>query len=159
MLTAISAVIGFLGSIVPQIMKFWQQREDRKHELAMYDKQVEAQKILGSQKLEATGIEADIRETEAILRAAEPKITGVQWVDAIIQIINGLMRPIVVYLYFLDYLLIKYATYLMITKAGTVVWTEAVSMLWTEFDQAMMGGILGFLFGNRSIGKWFNIKS
>jgi len=158
MLTAISAVIGFLGSIVPQIMKFWQQREDRKHELAMYDKTLAGQKILGNQKLEATGIEADTAETAAILKAAEPKITGVRWVDAFIQIVNGLMRPFVVYLYFLDYLLIKYATYLIITKTGNVVWTQAIQMLWTEFDQAMFGGIMGFLFGNRSMGHWFDRK-
>jgi ABC-type cobalamin transport system permease subunit len=158
MLTAISAVIGFLGSIVPTILKFYQQREDRKHELAVMDKQLEAQKVLGAQRLEETNINADVSESMALYKAAEPTITGVKWVDATLEVLNSLMRPTVVYCYFGAYLVTKYAIYTIIVATTGLAWNQAVLELWTEFDKAMFGGIMGFLFGNRSIDKWFNRK-
>jgi len=122
------------------------------------DKQLEVQKVLGAQRLEETNINADVSESMALYKAAEPTITGVKWVDATLEAINSLMRPTVVYLYFFSYIVIKYATYLIIIQAGNTEWTQAVLQLWTEFDKAMFGGIMGFLFGNRSIDKWFNRK-
>ena len=159
MLTAISAVVGFIGSIAPQILKFYQQREDRKHELAIMDKQMEASKIAGEQHLQEVNVNADVSESLAIYKAAEPKIVGIKWVDALLELSNSLMRPTVVYMYFWCYLVIKYATYTMLMQPGVTSWTQAVLLLWTDFDQAMFGGIMGFLFGNRSMAKVFNVTS
>lgn len=156
MLTAISAVIGFLGSIVPAILKMFQQKQDNKHELAMIEAQVNAQKILGQQRIEEAGIKADIDETVAILKAAETKTTGIKIIDGIIEIANALMRPVVVYCYFFEYLIIKYATYTLLRSTQAMDWASAIEYLWTDFDKAMFGGIMGFLFGNRSVGHWFD---
>ena len=155
MITAISAIIGFLGSLLPQALKFWQQREDRKHELAIMDKQTEAQKVLGTMHLQEVGINADVSESAALYKAAEPKITGILWVDALLQASNSLMRPTVVYLYFGTYLAMKYATYIMLTKNGDTPAAQAVMLLWNEFDSSVFAGIMGYLFGQRSMGKLF----
>jgi len=155
--TAISAVIGFLASIVPQVFKFFQTKEDNRHELAILDKQIEMQKLTGAQRLQEIGVQADVSESEALYRAAEPKITGVLWVDAVLQAMNALMRPVVVYCYFFEYMLIKYATYLILTQ-GNMPWKDAILALWTDFDQSMLAGVMGFLFGNRSMQHWFGKK-
>ena len=155
MLAAIGAIFGFIGSLAPQLLKFWQAREDRKHELALMDKQLEVQKVLGTMKLDEVKISADTQESLAILQASESKITGVKWVDALLEVVNSLMRPTVVYLYFADYLLIKYATYLLLMKLPNASWENVVTGLWSDFDRAMLGGIMGFLFGNRSMSKYF----
>jgi len=159
MITALGAIFGFLGSLLPQVLKMWQQKTDQAHELALMDKQLEAQKVTGSQRLDEVREVGLSDETVAILKAAEPKLTGVKLVDAFLQIVNSLMRPVVVYLYFADYLIIKYATYKLLLALPGATWEHVVTGLWSDFDRAMLGGIMGFLFGNRSMGKWFDRKT
>ena len=159
MLTAISAIIGFFGSIVPQLLKFWQQREDRKHELAILEKQIEAQKVLGTQRLEEVGIKADTEETLAILKAAEPKITGVRWIDGIAGLYNSTVRPTITYGFFIMYALVKYANYASVKSFySNLTWYQVVDKMWTEADMAIFCTIISFWFGSRAMGKFFKTK-
>ena len=159
MLTAISAVIGFLGSIVPAILKMFQQRQDNKHELAMMEAQVNAQKILGQQRLEEVGIKADVDEALAVLESAKPITTGVKWADAFVSIYNSSVRPTVTYAFFIMYALVKYSNYQsMKSFYSNLTWYAVVDKMWTEADMAIFCTIISFWFGSRAMGKFFKMK-
>ena len=66
MITILGSLIGFAGSALPKVFDMVNDWQDRKHELAMMDRQLEASKLQHVQKIEALNIEADISETKAI---------------------------------------------------------------------------------------------
>jgi glutathione synthase/RimK-type ligase-like ATP-grasp enzyme len=57
MLTLLGSLLGFLGSAFPQLLKLFQEAQDRRHELAILDRQMEVQRQGHSQRLEEIRIE------------------------------------------------------------------------------------------------------
>ena len=69
MISLIGSLLGFGTSFLPKVMDYFQDKQDKAHELQLMDKQLEQQIQIGNQKLDMVHVEADIRETEALLKA------------------------------------------------------------------------------------------
>jgi hypothetical protein len=69
MLSLLGSLLGFGTSVIPLMMNYFQDKQDKKHELSLMDKQLEQQIQIGNQKLDMVHVEADIRETEALLKS------------------------------------------------------------------------------------------
>lgn len=72
MLSLLGSLMGFGTSFLPKVMDFFQDKQDKKHELAVMEVQIRQQKELASQKLEAINVEADIREIESLHKSMQP---------------------------------------------------------------------------------------
>lgn len=148
MLTLLGSLLGFLTSFVPSILKYLQDRQDKKHELKMLEMQTEANLKLGKLKLEALDVMADIDVKNMVYQFADPS----NWKDkdiyksfkSIIYLLTSSVRPVVTYLFLFGYLVIK----LLIFKE-----TKDYSIVWTEDDMAILAGVVSFWFGSREIGK------
>ena len=68
MLSLLGSLLGFGTSFLPKIMDYFQDKQDKKHELAMQRELRETQIALAGAKLQALNVEADIRQSEALLR-------------------------------------------------------------------------------------------
>lgn len=154
MITLLGALFGFLGSAFPELIKFFNKKEDNKHELLMTDKQIEMQKFLGTQRLEEVRIAADSAEMVALYQQAIP-VSGVKWVMAL----SDTVRPIITYCFFICYIMVKVAQYQMLTTPETLPWlnhavqldwNQALIQLWTEEDAALFAAIISFWFGQRA---------
>lgn len=69
MLTLLGSLLGFLSSTFPEILKLFRDSQDRKHELAILDRQMEQQRLGNSQRLEEIQIAADVAESQALFAA------------------------------------------------------------------------------------------
>lgn len=161
MLPLVGAILGFSSSFVPQIFKYFQDKQDKKHELAILDKQIEANKQIGVQKLEEINIMGDIEESKALYRYATPTQatqTGNKWIDGGTAILFSLMnslissvRPIVTYgivgLY-------SYVKIIIITNFKNPTFAE-LRVIWTETDETILMTVLGHWFGNRVMQRAF----
>jgi len=127
MLAILTALGGLLGSFLPEVVKYFKDKADKAHELKIMEMQIEAQKAAGTQRLSEINVNADVAETAALYQFANPK-EG--WTEGL----NALIRPLVTILFVVGYLYSK--------------WPH---LTWSETDQALLSGILGFWFGNRSI--------
>jgi hypothetical protein len=134
-LTTIGSLL--FGNFGPKVFEYFQRRQDNAQELEVLKLQIEAQKQVGQQRLEA--IEAT-GETLAFLAAlnAQAKPTGIRWVDAW----GGAIRPGVTTLVVLAYVGIK--LHLLLT--GNEPWSKA----WAEEDFYFLEVVVGFWFGDRS---------
>lgn len=56
-------MLGFLGSTFPEFLKLFRDSQDRKHELAILDRQMEQQRLGHSLRLEEIQIAADVAES------------------------------------------------------------------------------------------------
>ncbi len=52
MLTLLGSLLGFISSAFPDLLKIWQDKQDRKHELEILDRQMEQMRLDHSQRLE-----------------------------------------------------------------------------------------------------------
>ncbi|GMU43732.1 MAG: hypothetical protein AMXMBFR25_17180 [Lysobacterales bacterium] len=84
-----------VASAFPEILKLQREKEDRKHQLAMFDRQVELQKLGHTQKLDELNINADIKETEQVCNYAN-RDSGVRWVEGL----QSSVRPVITYAFF-----------------------------------------------------------
>lgn len=97
--TLLGTLFGGVFRMAPEVLKWLDRKDERKHELAMFDRQLEAdrQKLEASQKLAETQADERITVTElqALIEAtkAQATPTGIKWVDAI----NSLVRPVLAF--------------------------------------------------------------
>jgi hypothetical protein len=143
MLTIISAIVGFIGGFIPEIIKLFKEKQDQKHELAVMDKQIEAQKQTDAMHLQEVNINADVLDAAAVYKAAETKLTGYKWVDGIIEAYNSGVRPSITYGVLVLYISDKFGY---------------TNNKYTEFDESVLMLVLGFWFGQRTASKVFRRK-
>lgn len=150
MITLLASLIGFLSSIFPEFMKIFKDKLDKKHELDILAAQIKMQKDKISGKLEQIDLSADIEETKSLYATYK---TDIRFVDTL----NGLVRPIIAYAFFILYAGIKVLTYLCLKNHDI---SYQIDILWSVDDQAIFAGIISFYFGNRAMSKLHNnIKS
>ena len=147
MITLLGSLLGFLGASFPDILKFFREKEDRKHEITLAQMQIELQKQGFSQRLEEISMQADIAESKALYKTYT---TGIMWVDAL----NGTVRPVIAYAFFILYAAVKFMSYAALNHypQGTP-FIVIQQTLWSEEDAAIFAGIVSFYFGQRAMTK------
>jgi len=150
LLTLLSTLLGFLGAGIPELIKGYNAKQERKHELDVMDRQIAAQAAGHVQRLEEINVQGDIRESEALYKAAVIPITGVRLADAAIALYNSSVRPNITYAFFAMYAIVKLAA---VHSAVGVNWLVAFQNSWTESDMALFSVVMGFWFGARSLAK------
>ena len=146
MLSLLGSLMGFGTSFLPKVMDYFQDKSDKKHELAVMDVQIRQQKELASQKLEAINVEADIREIESLHKSMQP--TGVKWVDGL----RGSVRPVITYAFFMLFCFVEISAYLALTASG-VSGLDALNAVWDEETKALFAAVISFWFGGRAINR------
>jgi hypothetical protein len=138
MLSIATAIIGLLGGFFPEILKYFKAKQDNKQELAILKMQADLQAQGHAEKMEEISTNADISESSALYKSAEIQLTGVKWVDALIEGINSLVRPVITYAFLGFYAAHKF---------------EYTTKPFDEFDQSTLTLVLGYWFGQRAA-KW-----
>lgn len=150
--TLIGSLTGGLFRMAPEILRHFDRKNERKHELSMFEKQVEADKqrsALHIQEVQAQGqvdLDTSWMDTYNSAIKAQGQLTGNAWIDGI----NQLVRPTITY-----WLLALYATFKV---AGVMAAWEtgglgAIMAAYTIEDHAMLSGVIAFWFVDRSIIK------
>jgi hypothetical protein len=151
MVAILTAIMGVIGGVVPEIVKIFKAKQDQQHELEVMKLQIEATRLAGMQRLDEILIQRDISEAEAAYRfAAPPQESKVPIIDAIVYLLNGLVRPLWAYAMFGFYVVLKISFFMVWRSSAANDW-QVITMLWSEFDQGLMAGIGAFYFTNRAM--------
>jgi hypothetical protein len=168
MLTALFSLLGgLLTSTIPTVLKMFQDKSDKKHELAMFEAQVKAQERLQTLKIEELNTTADIEVAKQAYEYAKPMevvpmIPGdAKWIpfvnafNAVLVVfanfLTSTVRPVVTYLIVALYVHMKLETLHQFKVAN-------VSEYWTELDTSIFCAIIGFWFGSRMMSKYAKNK-
>ena len=148
MLTLLGSLLGFVSSAFPDLLKLWQEHQDRRYELAILDRQMEQMKLGHSQRLEEIAVEADIAESQA-LYIHDSQLFGVWWIDGL----RASVRPVVTYAFFLLFTTVKTsALYVLISEEGLTM-IQALPQIWDPETQALFAAVMSFWFGKRALAK------
>jgi hypothetical protein len=146
--TLLGSLLGGVFRIVPEVMKLWDAKNERQHELAMLGKEMEFAQIKG---------EISMREQETVLMGKELDAMSVALREQgetarasgwFISAISAAVRPLVTYWFVVLYSIVKLAAILMAIDAGAE-WKEVLVNSWTQDDMAMLMMVLTFWFVGR----------
>ena len=144
MLSLLGSVLGFGTSFLPKVMDYFQDKSDKAHELSMMDKQLEQQVQLGELALKRTHVEADIAETQAIMKhSANLQARSSQWIVNL----AASVRPIATYLLFAEIFV------LTMLLAFDMIALETYHALWNNEMQAVWAAVVSFWFGARTMAR------
>ena len=144
MITMMASLTGFISALMPALIKMLREFYDRKHELAIMDRQIRMN-MRGLTSVDEIRLATSAMEASALYNTYK---TGITWIDAL----NGTVRPALAYAFFLLYGFIKCVqctTYADYDVASPMI----LDLLWNVEDQAIFASIISFYFGQRAIRK------
>lgn len=153
-MSLVSLLGGGLMRLLPEVFSFMNKASDNAHELAMIDKQIaleQAKSVAKQQEIAAQGAaDLSVADVNALSEAlkGQMQLTNMWLVDAL----NFLVRPATTYYLLAMYGLAKIAMYQVALQHGVTGW-DAILKVYDDEDRAILTGILGFWFVNRTIAK------
>lgn len=146
----IGGVLGGVARLAPEVLRIFDRKNERAHELSMQDKQFQFQKLAIEAKAVESQAAIGIEEMKTFAEAikSQGQMVGNVFVDAM----NSLVRPLVTYFVFLLYAFVKIAAIASASNGGAS-FLDAVTLIWTDVDMGMLTGILNFWFVGRVFDK------
>lgn len=153
--TLIGTVVGGAFRLAPEILKWIDRKDERKHEATMFDKNLAADKLKAESGQALATIEANkaisLQEIQAIIEAtkAQGQKSGIKWVDGL----NSLIRPLLA----LQWLILLWpgiivAGFMISVQHGTPA-LEALAAFFGQDEKAMAASIASFWLVDRSLRK------
>lgn len=155
MLTILGSLLGGIFRLMPEVLKWLSAKDDRKHELAMLDKQMEADRARADMHLaemrEQGNISLDAAGLEALKEAikGQDTLTGVGWADAL----SKSVRPVLTYWWAIVLSTAAMACQYLLLVHANVPAVEAVTRIWGPDEKAIVSSIFTFWFLDRVIAK------
>jgi len=125
MMTLFGSLLGFAASAFPEMLKLKREAADRKQQLELLDRQLEAQKLGHVQKLEELNVSADISEMQQVYGYAN-RDSGVPWVEAL----QSSVRPVITYAFFGLFAAVKLTSLVTLVQAQALTFASALQVIW-----------------------------
>lgn len=155
--TLLGSLFGGFFRLAPEMLKWLDRKDERAHEIAMFDKQLEADKLKGAQAIAQINAQADanigVAEVQAIIEATKAQAvqTGIKWVDAL----NALIRPLLA----MQWLILLWPAVIVAGFSLAVAnGTDPLVALRAAFgvdEKAMAASVASFWLVDRSLRKMF----
>lgn len=149
----LGSLIGGVFRLAPEVLKYFDKANERKHELAMFTLQTDLEKMRGEFKMEERYVDHSVAALDAIQEAfkqqGEADSKAWKWVASL----SALVRPGITYWFMLLYSTVKVLTVWLAYQAGESL-TAVVDKVWNTDDFGLLSMILTFWFIGRSIEKY-----
>ncbi len=150
--TLLSGLGGGLLRLLPEALKFFDRKNERKHELDMLTSEMEFAKIRGEQEMRRTEATISVAELDGIAAAVKEQGETARSAGWFAALISSMVRPIVTYAFVGMYFAVKVAG-MSLAKAQGAMWERVLQESWTYDDMQILSMILGFWFVSRSVEK------
>jgi hypothetical protein len=152
----VGSLLGGIFRLVPEAIKFWDKKNEREHELAMFDKQCELEKVRGSQKLAEIGAQREATVDSGVMDAFNAAINQqtemVKAAGGWVASLSASVRPVMTYYLLLLYGMFKTATMAIGYASGQPV-PELLKDAWTVDDMTLLSGVVNYWILDRTLAK------
>ena len=152
----LGSLLGGIFRLAPEVLKHLDKKNERQHELAMFDKQCELEKVRGQIKLEEIGAQRDmaidVGVMDAFKAAIDQQTEMVKAAGGWVASLSASVRPVMTY-----YLLVLYGA----AKTATMViayhhdqsLAEVLKNAWGVDDMALLSGVVNYWILDRTLAK------
>jgi hypothetical protein len=160
MMTMVSTFLSFLAGGLPKILSIFQDRQDKKHELALVAAQKERELALAERGFIAQARVEEIKlEQIQTQTAAEERVAlyqhdmeigkgASQWMINL----RASVRPVVTYIFVLELVAINIAGVWYAYNTG-VPFAAAMAEVFSDDEMLILSSIIAFWFGTQAFGK------
>jgi hypothetical protein len=160
MMTMVSTFLSFLAGGLPKILEIFQDRQDKKHELALVAAQKERELALAERgfiaqarveeiKLEQVQTQTAAEERQALYsHDVEIGKGASQWMINL----RASVRPVVTYIFVLELVAINIAGVWYAYNTG-VPFAAAMAEVFSDDEMLILSSIIAFWFGTQAFGK------
>jgi hypothetical protein len=150
----LGSIFGGVFRLAPEFLKFMDRKNERMHELKMFELQTDLEKVRGAQKLDEIGAQREMAIDTGVLGAFQGvinqqtemvKAAGKGWVTSL----SASVRPVITYALIAVYLGMQLA--MGITALNTEGVKAAFDVVMTPDFAALVGGIINYYFMNRTL--------
>ncbi|MBV5322714.1 MAG: hypothetical protein JZU60_02630 [Ilumatobacteraceae bacterium] len=150
--TLFGGLLGGLFRMAPEVLKWLDRKDERKHELDMLSKEMDFAKIRAEQQMHTVDAQVDVSQFDAIGKALEGQTVMATAAGKLVSGISALVRPLVTYWVVCLWSGVKIASMVLVYQTGGS-WKEMLISNWGSEDGAILSMILAFWFVGRSIEK------
>jgi hypothetical protein len=143
MFALLGSLLGFAGSLLPDVFSMLRDRKDKTHELAILSKQMEFMEKGHHNRIAEINAMADAGESQYIYKFAAK--SG----NAAIEALTTSVRPVLSYAFFSLYAYIKIASFFILHRYNNDI-ALSIVQVWSEEDQTIFCAIIAFWFGHRA---------
>ena len=147
MIALLGSALGFGTSFLPQVLGFFQKKQDHKNRIEELKMQGELASLGVMHDIEKLDKKAEIAETKALYDFANPR----SWLCR--RIIRKLYDLLLLTCFLAYSLPSKRSSLLKALEAGSD-WKDAVPLMFDTETQALFSAIIAFWFGQRSVSKF-----
>ena len=149
----LGSIFGGLFRLAPEVLKWLDRKDERKHELSMFTLQTDLEKVRGQFRMEEKYVEHSTEQLKAIQEAFKEQRQTAKEAGWFVSAISALVRPGITWALFGMYAGVK-AAGLSIALAAGAPWQDVVLKGWTADDFAMLNMVLTFWFVGRAVEKY-----
>lgn len=146
--TLLGSLMGGVFRIVPEVMKLWDAKNEREHELKMLDREMDFAKIKGEISMREQENVLMGSELTAMTEAIKEQGQTARAAGKFVAALSALVRPLVTYWFVVLYSAVKVAT-MLVAFSNNGDWKEVLINSWTKDDMALLMMILTFWFVGR----------
>lgn len=149
----LGSVFGGLFRLAPEILKFLDKKNERSHELNMFQLQTDLEKMRGQFRMEEKYVEHSVAQLDTIKEAFREQSETAKNAGWFVSAISALVRPGITWALFFMYAAVKVAALYMafLTNAP---WYEVIQQTWDADDFGVFTMCISFWFVGRSIEKY-----
>ena len=148
----LGSIFGGLFRLAPEVLKFLDKKNERAHELSMFQLQTDLEKLRGEFKMEEKYVDYSIQQMDTIKAAFQEQAETAKAAGWFVAAISALVRPGITWALFFMYAAVKAAALVIAFQTGAD-WTEVVSKCWDEYDFGVFTMCITFWFVGRSVEK------
>jgi hypothetical protein len=153
----LGSVLGGLFRLAPEVMKVFDRKSERSHELSMFDRQCRLEEQRGAQKMAEIGAQRDLQvdtaAMDALKAAVESQADMVQAAGTGFSAsLSASVRPMVTYWVLFIWSVLHFWYCLQTVQAGLDPTSAFKTMLTPDFA-ALVAGTLNYWFLDRTLAK------
>ena len=149
----LGSIFGGLFRLAPEVLKFLDKKNERAHELSMFQLQTDLEKLRGEFKVEEKYVDYSVQQLDTIKSAFQEQAETAKAAGPMVAAISALVRPGITWCLFFMYAAVKAAALVIAFQTGAD-WTEVVSKCWDEDDFGVFTMCITFWFVGRSVEKY-----
>ena len=156
MLSMLSGVLGFVTSGLPNVLKFFEQKGDQKHERDMAEIEIRRTMEMAKagyasqekiEEFKTTQVEMDTYAEERVaLYKHDSKLA--EGASTWVVNLRASVRPIITYIFVFLLLFVDIVGMIWAIKSG-VDFSTAMEIVFSDEEMAIVASIIGFWFGSR----------
>jgi hypothetical protein len=152
----IGSLLGGVFRLVPEALKFLDKKNERSHELSMFEQQCKLEAARADQKLAEIGAQhqaaVDVGAMDAFKLAIQQQTDMVKAAGGWAAALSASVRPLMTYYLLGIYGVVKTCLIIAEINAGTP-FVQIMPSLWGMDDMALLSGVVNYWILDRTLAK------